>query len=124
MAAPSKGLNIAAWVASALLFLLFTVLASPPKLMGDPQAVEGFIKQGYSDGFRLFIGAAEFLGGIALLIPRLAFWSALGLTIIMIGAAYTHIANDDAANVAPALVALALCVFIAYVRRSQAMLLS
>jgi hypothetical protein len=124
MATPSRRLNIAAWIASALLFLLFTVLASPPKLMGDPQAVDGFIKQGYSDGFRLFIGAAEFLGGIALLIPRLAFWSALGLIIIMIGAAYTHIANDDAANVAPALVALALCVFVAYVRRSQALFLS
>lgn len=124
MAAPSKGLNIAAWVASALLFLLFTVLASPPKLMGDPQAVEGFIKQGYSDGFRLFIGAAEFLGGIALLIPRLAFWSALGLIIIMIGAVHAHLSTNDAANVGPAVVALLLCAFIAWVRRSQALFLS
>lgn len=124
MAAPSRALNIAAWIASALMFALFTLAASPPKLMGDPQAVEGFLKSGYSDAFRLFIGASEFLGGIALLIPRLAFWSALGLAVIMVGAAWTHVANDDAANMAPALVALALCVFIAVVRRGRALFLS
>ena len=77
-AAPGRGLSIAAWVASALGFLLYTVVASPPKLMGNPQAVEGFIKYGYTDGFRLFIGTCEFLGGIALLIPRLAFWAGCG----------------------------------------------
>ena len=124
MAAPSRALNVAAWVAGAMLFVLFTVLASPPKLLGDPQAVEGFAKEGFSDGFRLFIGASEFLGGIALLIPRLAFWSAAGLTIIMIGAAYTHVAQGDLGHIAPALVALALCVFVAVVRRGQALLLS
>jgi putative oxidoreductase len=124
MSVPGKAMNIAAWVASALLFVLFTVLASPPKLMGDPQAVEGFIKQGYSDRFRLFIGAAEFVGGIALLIPRLAFWSAVGLCLIMAGAVYTHLANDDAANVAPAIVALLLAAFIAWARRGQALFLS
>ncbi|MDX2169574.1 MAG: DoxX family protein [Deltaproteobacteria bacterium] len=124
MTAPSRAVNIAAWIASALLFLLFTVAASPPKLLGDPQAVEGFAKSGFSDAFRLFIGASEFLGGIALLIPPLAFWSACGLTIIMIGAAYTHVANHDVANIAPALIALALCVFIAVVRRGRALFLS
>lgn len=121
MVAPNRALNIAAWIASALMFALFTLAASPPKLLGDPQAVEGFLRSGYSDAFRLFIGASELLGGIALLIPRLAFWSALGLAVIMVGAAWTHVANDDAANMAPALVALALCVFIAVVRRGRAL---
>lgn len=124
MAAPGRALNIAAWVASALLFVLFTLVASPPKLLGNPQAVEGFLKQGYSDGFRLFIGASEFLGGIALLIPRLAFWAGLGLVVIMVGAVYTHVATDDVAHVAPAAVALLLCGFVAIVRRGQALFLS
>ena len=124
MAEPSRGVNVAAWVASALLFVLYTVVASPPKLMGKPEAVEGFIKYGYSDGFRLFIGTCEFLGGIALLIPRLAFWSACGLFIIMLGAVYTHLANNDAAHVAPAIVALAGVAFIAWVRRGRAFLLT
>jgi hypothetical protein len=88
-AAPGRGLNIAAWVAGALGFLLYTVVASPPKLMSNPEAAEGFIRYGYTDGFRMFIGTCEFLGGIALLIPRLAFWAGCGLFIIMLGALYT-----------------------------------
>jgi putative oxidoreductase len=124
MAEPSRGLNIAAWVASALLFVLYTVVASPPKLLGKPEAVEGFIKYGYSDGFRLFIGTCEFLGGIALLIPRLAFWSAIGLFIIMIGAVYTHLTHDEASHLPVVVVALALLAFIAWVRRGRALFLS
>jgi drug/metabolite transporter (DMT)-like permease len=124
MAAPSRGMNIAAWVASALLFVLYTVIASPPKLMSNPQAVEGFLKYGYSDGFRLFIGSCEFLGGIALLIPRLAFWSACGLFIIMIGAVHAHLTHDEASHLPPVLVAMVLLAFIAYVRRGQALFLS
>jgi uncharacterized membrane protein YphA (DoxX/SURF4 family) len=124
MAEQSRGLNIAVWVASALLFVLYTVVASPPKLMGKPEAVEGFIKYGYSDGFRLFIGTCESLGGIALLIPRLAFWSACGLFIIMLGAVYTHLSNNDAAHVAPAVVALLILAFIAWARRGRALLLT
>ncbi|MBX3023436.1 DoxX family protein [bacterium] len=124
MATSHRAVNIAAWIASVLLFLLFTVVASPPKLLGNPQAVEGFAKSGYSDAFRLFIGASEFLGGIALLIPRLAFWSAAGLIVIMIGAIYTHLAGNDAANVGPAAVAFALLILIAYARRSRALFLS
>lgn len=123
-AQPSRALNVAAWVAGGLGFLLYTVVASPPKLMGNPQAVEGFIKYGYTDGFRLFIGSCEFLGGIALLIPRLAFWAACGLFIIMLGAVYTHVANNDAANAWGALIGLALTGLVAYVRRGRALLLS
>lgn len=124
MTAPGKAMNVTAWTAGGLLFVLFTVLAAPPKLMGDPRAVEGFITQGYSDGFRLFIGGAELLGGIALLIPPLAFWAAAGLALIMGGAVSTPVANDDAANAWPTVVALLLPAFIAWARRGRALLLS
>lgn len=123
MSAPSRGLNIAAWVASVLLFALFSVFAGPPKLMGDPQAVEGFTSMGYSDAFRLFIGAAETLGGIGLLIPQLAFWAALGLIIIMFGATYTLLTSGMASMVPLPLGTLLLLAFIAYVRRSRALFL-
>jgi putative oxidoreductase len=121
---PSRGWNIAAWVASALLFVLYTVVASPPKLMSSAQAAEGFIKYGYTDGFRLFIGTCEFLGGIALLIPRLAFWSASGLIIIMIGAVYTHLSHGEVVQSSGAWSALALLALVAHVRRKQALFLS
>ena len=130
LAAPKQGraLNIAVWIVSALMFVLFTLIASPPKLfpdlMGTQQAVEGFRKMGYGDAFRLFIGASEFLGGIALLIPRLAFWSACGLVIIMIGAVYTHLTVPDAGPPTGAAIALVSCAFIAWARRNRALFLS
>ena len=46
---------------------------------------------GYPDGFYLVIGAVEVIGGIALLIPRVASYSAIMLAIVMIGAAATQI---------------------------------
>ena len=122
MAPPSRAWNIGAWVASGLLFLLYVVLASPPKLTGDPQAVEGFIKYGYNDGFRVFIGTCELLGGIGLLIPRFSFWAATGLSIIMLGAAYTHISHGELVQSSGAWIALALLGVILSVRRDQARL--
>lgn len=119
----SRGIDIGAWVASGLLCALY-LFASSGKLLSDPQAVEGFRKVGYSDGFRLFIGTSEFLGGIALLIPHLAFWAAIGLFIIMLGAVYTHVSQNDAIHMGPAVVALLLLAFIAHVRRGRALFLS
>ena len=121
--AQSRALNVGVWVASGLLCALY-LFASSGKLMSDPQAVEGFHKAGYSDAFRLFIGTCEFLGGIALLVPRLAFWAATGLCIIMLGAIYTHVSTNDAAHMWHAVVALVLLAFVAYFRRPQALLLS
>jgi len=122
VAAPSRGWNIGAWIASALLFLLYAVVASPPKLTGNPQAVEGFLKYGYNDAFRVFIGTCELLGGIGLLIPRLSFWAAAGLGIIMLGAVYTHVSHGELVQSSGAWLALALLALVLYVRRDQARL--
>jgi putative oxidoreductase len=119
----SRGLNIGLWVVSALLGALY-VFASSGKLLGDPQAVEGFRNFGYSDGFRLFIGAAELSGGVALLIPRLAFWAACGLVIIMFGALYTTLGHGLVKESIPAWVALAGLIFVILQRRREALFLS
>jgi uncharacterized membrane protein YphA (DoxX/SURF4 family) len=120
---PSRNLNIAIWVASALLCALY-LLSSSLKLLNNPQSIEAFTKYGYSDGFRLFIGTCELLGAIALLIPRLAFWSACGLFIIMLGAAHAHLTHDEASHLPVVVVALLLLAFIISQRRKQALLLS
>ena len=59
------------------------------------EVVENFTRYGHTDAFRLFIGAAEVSGAIGLWIPRLAFWAALGLIIIMLGAVYTHVTHAE-----------------------------
>ncbi|HTO08174.1 MAG TPA: DoxX family protein [Myxococcota bacterium] len=119
----SRNVMIATWLASGLLAALY-LFASYPKLMSDPQAVDGFHKFGYSDGFRMFIGSCELLGAIALLVPRLAFWSACGLFIIMLGAAHAHLTHDEASHLPVVVIALVLLAFVASVRRQQALLLS
>lgn len=120
---PSRNLNIAVWVVCGLLAALY-LFASSGKLTSNPQAVEAFHKYGFSDGFRMFIGTCELLGAIALLIPRLAFWSACGLFIIMLGAAHSHLTHDEADHLPVVIVALVLLAAVAYIRRRQAFLLS
>ncbi|MEE9207338.1 MAG: DoxX family protein [Gemmatimonadota bacterium] len=44
---------------------------------------------GYGAWFAAVIGIAEILGGLALLVPRLAAYAASGLLIVMLGALYT-----------------------------------
>lgn len=121
--ATGRGLNIAAWVASALVCALF-LFAGVPKWMGAQQAVDGFRSFGFSDGFRIFIGLAETAGGIGVVIPRLAFWAACGLVPIMIGAIHTQLTHPETgAPVIPSVTLLVL-LFIAWARRKQALFLS
>jgi uncharacterized membrane protein YphA (DoxX/SURF4 family) len=124
MAARSRALNTGAWIASALLFLLFVGAAARMKLTSAQESVDAFHKYGYSDTFRLFIGTCELLGGVALLIPRLATWSAAGLFIIMLGAMHAHLTNDESSRASLPFVVALLLVFVAYVRRPQALFLS
>ena len=65
-----------------------------------------------------FIGGAELLGGIGLLIPRLVRPAALGLIVIMLGAVFMHATKipDGLANGVPALVSLALLVMLLALR--------
>ena len=88
----SKVKNIISWVLVVLLALFF-LLASLGKLTGA--AVPMFANWGYPAWFAMLIGVLELAGAIGLLIPKLARFAILGLTIVMLGAAYTHIANGE-----------------------------
>ena len=115
----SKSKTIAVWVICVLLAALFA-FAGVPKVMGDPRAVEGFAKAGFASWFLLFIGLAEISGAVGLLIPKLRFWAASGLFIIMIGAVSTHVrAGDPPDKVAPAATALILTALAAWLSRPR-----
>jgi len=122
MAQPDRGLNVAAWIASVLLCALF-LYSGPPKWQEAPAPVEMFHQFGYSDGFRVFIGVCETIGGIALLFPNFAFWAACGLFLIMTGAVYSHMTHGQAALWAAPVLAAYMLGFVAWVRRPQAVLL-
>ncbi|MEZ5427266.1 MAG: DoxX family protein [Pyrinomonadaceae bacterium] len=92
----SKVKSIISWVLVVLLALLFAA-ASLGKLTGAAGPM--FEKWGYPAWFALFIGVCELAGAVGLLIPKLTKWAILGLTAIMLGAAYTHLANGEGLQV-------------------------
>lgn len=84
----SKGKTIVLWVVSCLLTGLF-LFAGGIKLLTPVQTRAAFATFGYPAWFATFIGICETLGGLGLLIPRLAALAAACLSIIMVGAVYT-----------------------------------
>jgi uncharacterized membrane protein YphA (DoxX/SURF4 family) len=83
---------------------------------GDPSWARSFARWGYPPGFYIVIGAAEMLGGVCLLVPRIASYAAVLLGIIMIGASATHFVHDEMARVTPPLMYLALVTVVGLAR--------
>ena len=115
----SKAKTIGVWVVCGLLALQY-LFAGATKLFGTAQAVEGFHHAGFSDGFRIFIGAAETSGALGLLAPRLRFWASIGLSLVMLGALHTHVrAGDSVGKMMPAGISLVLLIAMAIVSRPR-----
>ena len=74
-------------------FIFF--MAGSMKVTTDPMMVMGFSGFGYPISFMIFIGYAEIFGAISLWLRRWAFLGSLGLTVIVLGAASTHLINQD-----------------------------
>src|SRR5579864_5239493 len=114
----SKGLNIVCWVLQGLAAAAF-LAAGGSKLAGVPAMVEMFEKVGAGQWFRYLTGALEVIGAVALLVPRAAFYGAVLLAIVMIGAIVTHLAVLGGSPI-PALVLLVIVGTVAWLRRPKA----
>src|ERR1700730_9661907 len=110
-----KGRLITMWTLSGLVALVF-IAAGGAKLSGVSVMVEMFDKVGLGQWFRYFTGLLEVAGAIGLLIPRYAFYAAVLLGIVMVGAIIAHVAVL-AGSPAPAAVLLVLSGIIAYLRK-------
>ena len=111
--------NIIAWILQIILALAF-IASGANKLLHIPDTVVGFGKMGFPSWFAYFIGVAEVLGGIGLLVQRFTRLAAVGLMLIMLGAAYVHttkIPGGLLPNGFPALILLALLVVVSLLRR-------
>jgi len=100
---------------SGIVALAF-IVAGVPKLVGVPAVVEVFDKVGLGQWFRYFTGLLEVTAGIGLLISRYAFYAAILLAIVMVGAIIAHVTVLGGSFV-PALVLLVLTGIIAYLRK-------
>jgi putative oxidoreductase len=104
------------WVVSAVAAAIFFG-AGASKLGGGAQAVESFTRFGYPDSFRVIVALLEFAGAVALLVPRAAFYGAVGLGLLMIGAIYSHMSIEEWPQaIAPLILLLALA-WVAVARR-------
>ncbi len=114
-AASGKGRLIALWTLSGLVALAF-MGAGGGKVAGTAVMVELFDKVGLGQWFRYFTGLLEVAAGIGLLIPRYAFYAAVLLAIVMVGAIIAHV-TVVGGSPAPAVVLFVLSGIIAYLRK-------
>jgi uncharacterized membrane protein YphA (DoxX/SURF4 family) len=114
--------NIFAWVFQVVLAVQYLfhgwLFVSPPPAMAGPMA-----SMGISAAFRQFIGVAEILASVGLVLPavtRILPWltplAALGLTIVMISATIFHITRNEMPSAIGAVNLLLLVAVTAYLR--------
>jgi len=112
--AASRAKTTSSWVLVGLLAAGFFV-AALGKFTGS--ATPMFESWGYAPWFATLIGVLELAGAIGLLIPRLTRCAIVGLLVIMLGAAYTHVANADGAQVLSPFIFLGLLWTVWWLRR-------
>ena len=106
--------RVLSWTLQILLALLFAIQGFV-KLTGSPNWVARFDRWGYPHHFYLVVGAAELAGAGLLLIPKSAKLGTLLLSVVMIGAAGTHLLHHEP-HVVTTLVLLALLGTVFYLR--------
>jgi hypothetical protein len=113
-------MNVALWIVQVLLAALF-VFAGGMKLVMPMDKLTGPIN--FPEWFLRFIGVAELLGGLGLVLPGLLRTrpgltplAAAGLVIIMIGATVVTLMTMDVTAALMPLVVGLLAVFVAYGR--------
>ena len=111
----SRGLNVTCWILQGLAAFAF-LAAGGSKLASAPPMVEMFAKLGAGQWFRYLTGALEVIGAVALLVPRAAFYGAVLLATVMVGAIVTHLAVLGGSPI-PAVVLLVIVGTVAYLRR-------
>jgi len=117
MSTSSKLKTVGLWIASGLLAAVF-FMAGVPKLMGAEGWLRHFAAWGYPDWFRLVVGTVEVGSAGLLLIPKLAFFGACGVVVVMAGATYTHLfrAPDETGRAIFTLALLLLAAGVGYLR--------
>jgi uncharacterized membrane protein YphA (DoxX/SURF4 family) len=113
-------MNIALWIIQALLAALFLFAGGMKLIMPIEEMTQQIAMPGW---FLRFIGTAELLGAIGLVLPwllrirpKLTPLAAMGLTIIMIGATVMTLSMGEILTALVPMVTGLFCVFVAYGR--------
>ena len=112
-------MKTAMWVLTILLAALFVVTGSA-KIFEIKPSPENFSRWQLSMNFMHLIGVLEVLGGVGLLIRRLAPFAAVGLILLMMGAVRTGVTFHEPPHIyGPAALAVLLGVLV-WLRRATA----
>jgi putative oxidoreductase len=121
-------MNIALWVAQVLLALAFLAAGVPKAIQPIPTLAKRITwAQDVPESFVRFIGVAEILGALGLILPALTGalpWltvaAAIGLAIVMVAAIIFHILRGETNRIAFNIVFLLLLLFVTYGRLALA----
>jgi hypothetical protein len=114
-------MNIVLWILQVLLAAEFVfhgwIFLFPPADLVD------IINANYAPWFRIFLGAAEWLGAAGLILPgitRIMPWfiplASLGLAIVSGSATVYHLSRGETSSAIMTAVLFVLCAFVAYMR--------
>lgn len=112
----SRGLNIAFWVLQVLLAIAF-VFSGLMDLTKSPDVMVVFDAMGTAGWMPYLVGTLSIIGGIGLLIPRVAGAAGLAFVALMLGAVLSHLILGVGNPILP-LVLLVLSALVAYGRRA------
>jgi uncharacterized membrane protein YphA (DoxX/SURF4 family) len=118
-------MNLALWIVAIVLAVVFAGSGLMKQLVPKDKlaaAGQGWA-QDYSQGSIRLIGLAEILGAIGIVLPAavhiapiLVPLAAVGLALVMVGAAVVHARRGESMNVAVNVVLIALAIFVAWGR--------
>lgn len=117
-------MNIVLWIVQVLLAAAFA-MAGFTKISQPIEAMVGMMPWAANVPLLLvrFIGVAEVLGALGLILPgltkiqpRLTAYAAAGLALVMLLAIIFHLTRGEFGNIVPNVVLLALAAFVAYRR--------
>jgi len=116
-------MNIVLWLVQVLLALVFLMAGAPKAFQYERAKAPMEWVADVPQGLVTFIGSAEMLGAVGLILPaltgilpRLTPLAAVGLVIVMLLAGGFHVTRREYSHVVTNLVLFALAAFVAYGR--------
>ncbi len=117
----NKPLNITLWILQLLLAAAFA--AHGWMMVAPPAELLQIMNEQLGVALRLFIGVAELLAAVGLILPGLTrilpwltAWAAAGLSIVMVSASVLHASRGETSSAITTAILLVLTLFVAYMR--------
>jgi putative oxidoreductase len=114
-------MNVALWVLQVLLAAAF--LAHGWLFLAPPPEIAAQMNASLPRWFQVFLGVAEVLAAVGLIVPGVArimpwlvTWAAGGIVIVMVSATVYHVMRSEWSSAAITMLLLAMATFVAYMR--------